>query len=64
MLLAVSDDGIGIQGNVDFSEKSGMGVNLVKLMAKQVRGEITCENDNGFACRILIPTLDRIFPAK
>jgi len=45
--LAVKDNGFGISERVDANESSGFGIELVKMIAKQLEGTFTMENDHG-----------------
>ncbi|TVR91516.1 MAG: hypothetical protein EA428_05565 [Spirochaetaceae bacterium] len=45
--LTISDDGVGIEEGVAGSTSSGFGLAIVKMLAEQLEGAFTMENDNG-----------------
>jgi two-component sensor histidine kinase len=36
--LSVSDDGVGIAGEIDFSKPKSLGMQIVKVLARQLKG--------------------------
>jgi len=53
--LSVSDNGIGIPADVDFSEGNTLGVNLVHALTEQLEGTILIERTRGTRVTITFP---------
>ena len=53
--LIVADDGIGIPENVDVAESESLGLNLIKMLSKQLNATWTLKQDEGTLFRIVIP---------
>ncbi len=51
-VLIVSDNGVGIPPSVDWEKAATLGLQLVKSLATQVRGTVTCRVENGTEFRI------------
>jgi two-component sensor histidine kinase len=45
--IIVQDDGIGFQENNDNESSSGFGIELIKMLTKQLNGTIKFEQNNG-----------------
>lgn len=45
-ILSVADDGIGLPGTVE-TAGTGLGLNMVRGLAQQIRGILSIENDDG-----------------
>jgi len=45
--LIIQDDGVGIQEHIDFENTTSLGLHLVKLLSKQIEGEVKLERENG-----------------
>jgi PAS domain S-box-containing protein len=45
--LTIQDDGIGIDERITDNKSPGFGLTLVKMLAEQLQGTFTVENDNG-----------------
>jgi PAS domain S-box-containing protein len=45
--LIVKDDGVGINKNIDLDKIDTLGLQLVKILAKQIEGNVTLERDKG-----------------
>ncbi|MFH0895833.1 MAG: PAS domain S-box protein [Bacteroidota bacterium] len=50
--LDVSDDGVGMDKNVDFANIKSLGLQLVKTLVDQINGEISINTENGTHYRI------------
>ncbi|MCX6556738.1 MAG: PAS domain S-box protein [Candidatus Aminicenantes bacterium] len=47
VILAISDNGIGMPETVDFENSAGFGLKLVRMLTKQIDGTIRIEHGNG-----------------
>jgi two-component sensor histidine kinase/DNA-binding NarL/FixJ family response regulator len=52
LILSVTDDGVGLPAGMDFSRTGSMGLQLVNLLTRQLRGEISLSNEKGTAFTI------------
>jgi two-component sensor histidine kinase/DNA-binding NarL/FixJ family response regulator len=52
LILSVTDDGVGLPAGMDFSSTGSMGLQLVNLLTRQLRGEISLSNEKGTAFTI------------
>lgn len=50
--LFVSDNGIGIPEKLESDTPGGFGISLIKLLVKQLKGNIAFSSDRGTECRI------------
>ena len=55
VLLAVSDDGIGIPPDLDLKQIRSLGLKLVSSLTSQLRGSIEMSGENGSRFRIVFP---------
>jgi two-component sensor histidine kinase len=55
LLLRVGDTGCGFPEEVDFHTTDSLGLQLVRLMAEQLRGTITLERAEGTHVTVLVP---------
>lgn len=56
-ILQYSDDGIGLPEGFDIEKISSLGMRLVRILAKQIRGVLTIENNPGagMRCTVMFP---------
>ena len=47
MILQIKDDGIGIPDNVDFFNSDSLGLKLVRILTRQLEGELSVETTQG-----------------
>jgi two-component sensor histidine kinase len=47
ILLIYSDNGIGIPDYISFENPNGFGLQLIKMLVKQIKGSIILERKNG-----------------
>jgi two-component sensor histidine kinase len=47
VFLVVHDDGIGLPEGFDIEQSTGLGMNLVRMLCRQLDGTVRIENDNG-----------------
>ena len=52
-ILRVSDTGVGYKENYNFEKSSTLGLNLVKILSKQLKGDVLFENKNGAYCTLI-----------
>jgi two-component sensor histidine kinase/DNA-binding response OmpR family regulator len=52
LILSVTDNGVGLPAGMDFSRTGSMGLQLVNLLTRQLRGEISLSNEKGTAFTI------------
>lgn len=50
--LIVKDNGKGFPKNFDFENTDSLGLKLINILTKQLKGEVICNNDNGAKCVI------------
>lgn len=50
--LIVKDNGRGFSKNFDFENTDSLGLKLINILTKQLKGEVICTNDNGAKCVI------------
>ncbi len=55
MALSVSDDGVGLSEDVDFSGLKSMGLSLVAMLTDQLDGTLSIDRHNGTTFRIVLP---------
>jgi len=53
--LSVSDDGIGISGGVDFSKPKSLGMQIVKILARQLKGSFEVTSRKPATFKISFP---------
>lgn len=53
--LTVEDDGVGLPQELDFRETGTLGLQLVTLLVKQMRGTIELKNASGTIFQIYVP---------
>jgi PAS domain S-box-containing protein len=53
--ITISDDGIGLPKDFDIKQSTGMGLELTKLLTKQLSGTLNIESTKGTLFRIVIP---------
>lgn len=51
--LQVSDTGAGYSENYNFEKSNTLGLNLVKILSKQLNGDVLFENKNGAYCTVI-----------
>lgn len=51
-MLVISDNGLGFPENVDFTNTSSLGLQLVNILVEQLEGAIELENDSGTKFKI------------
>jgi PAS domain S-box-containing protein len=54
-ILEVADNGIGLPEGLQFHEAGTLGLKLVSVLAKQLRGVIQVEREGGTAIRVIFP---------
>src|SRR5260221_11510097 len=47
ILLKITDNGVGLPGNFDFSRNNSLGMQLIRLFAEQLEGELLFRGMNG-----------------
>jgi len=52
-ILRVNDNGVGYKENYNFEKSSTLGLNLVKILAKQLKGDVLFENKKGAYCTLI-----------
>lgn len=52
-ILRVSDTGSGYSENYNFEKSNTLGLNLVKILSKQLKGDVLFENKNGAYCTLI-----------
>ncbi len=57
--LIVADDGVGLPTGFDPGEQKHLGLLLIAMLARQIRGTLACEQDNGARFRIRFPLQER-----
>jgi two-component sensor histidine kinase len=53
--LIVSDNGVGLPGNIDIQKPSTFGLNLVHLLTQQLEGKIEVNREKGTSFTISFP---------
>ncbi len=53
--LCIADNGVGLQSQNPNRSGSGMGLELVELLARQIGGEFTAESGAGYTARVTFP---------
>jgi len=51
--LVISDDGCGMPEGFDIGASSSLGLRLVRILSKQIHGELSVSNDNGTRFRVI-----------
>jgi PAS domain S-box-containing protein len=51
--LVISDDGAGIPDNFDIGASSSLGLRLVRILSKQIHGELSVSNKHGTQFRVI-----------
>ena len=54
-IITVSDNGIGIPDDMDFENRSSLGMKLVKALVRQLNGEMKVSENNGTKVSISFP---------
>ena len=47
IMLTIKDNGVGIETSDEINSTSGFGLTIVKMLAEQLNGTFTINNDNG-----------------
>ncbi len=55
LIFKYCDNGVGIPNEVITDKRSGLGLNLIHLLADQVGGKLTLSGKNGTVCTVIIP---------
>jgi two-component sensor histidine kinase len=55
MILAVSDDGVGIPEGMESGKQDSLGLHLVRNLASQLGGTVEVRRDGGTTFRITFP---------
>jgi two-component sensor histidine kinase/CheY-like chemotaxis protein len=55
IVLAVADDGVGMPADVDPRNSKSLGLEIVRILTKQLKGSLEIERENGTAVRITFP---------
>jgi len=55
VLLGVSDNGVGFPEGLDFTRTETLGLQIVNLLTRQLRGTIELRNDGGASFVIRFP---------
>jgi len=55
MLLEVCDTGVGLPQGMEPQRVQTLGLQLVTMLAQQLKGEVHFENQGGACCRVLLP---------
>ncbi|MBT3342188.1 MAG: hypothetical protein HN404_04240 [Gemmatimonadetes bacterium] len=55
VVLRVADDGVGLAEGFDPATSTGLGVQLVKALSQQMRGEIAWHNESGVTVELRFP---------
>ena len=53
--LEVSDDGVGLPPGVDLQSSGSLGMQLIRMLSKQVGADLLIEGTHGMSVRMLIP---------
>jgi len=53
--LEISDNGIGLRQNMDIKNAPSMGLQLVDILARQLKGSVTVERNQGTQFKIIFP---------
>ncbi|MFZ6031129.1 MAG: PAS domain S-box protein [Chloroflexota bacterium] len=53
--LTVRDNGVGLPAGLDPNTTNSMGLQLVHMLARQLQGQLTVENEKGVVCRVVFP---------
>ncbi|HEY4286398.1 MAG TPA: sensor histidine kinase [Puia sp.] len=53
ILLRIADNGIGLPGNFDFNRNNSLGMQLIRLFAEQLEGELFFEGKDGVEITLL-----------
>ena len=62
LVFSVTDNGCGIAKDVDWEHTGSLGLNLVRMLTRQLRGTITLSRENGTAFILSIPRDERRLP--
>ena len=52
LLLTITDNGIGLPANYDFTKKASFGIRLMQGLSKQMGGSFKIENNNGVTIQV------------
>lgn len=55
LLLLVQDDGVGLPKDLEVQNPKTLGLNLIRILAKQLHGEMSLHSENGTAFRLTFP---------
>ncbi|MET0414331.1 MAG: PAS domain S-box protein [Polyangiaceae bacterium] len=55
VMLAVTDDGVGIQADLDHTNTKSLGMQLIVGLVEQLRGRLEIVQDGGTSCRVTFP---------
>src|SRR5260221_7644067 len=53
ILLKITDNGVGLPGNFDFSRNNSLGMQLIRLFAEQLEGELLFRGRDGVEITLL-----------
>lgn len=53
--FAFADNGIGMEENFDFERASSMGLRMIRILSKQLRGQVQFGTKGGFSYRLTLP---------
>ncbi len=54
-VLTVEDDGIGLPAGFDAQEQESMGIYLVRILTRQLRGALQVDQDGKTQFRVVFP---------
>jgi two-component sensor histidine kinase len=55
MQLTVRDNGVGIPGSLDWRYTGSLGLHLVQMLTRQLRGTVDLSREGGTEFRFIIP---------
>jgi len=59
LTLTVSDDGVGLPADLDLKQAQSLGLQLVNLLARQIKGTVEVDRSAGTTFRITFPPVER-----
>jgi PAS domain S-box-containing protein len=62
MRITVRDNGVGIPGSLDWRYAESLGLHLVQMLTRQLRGTVELSRDGGTEFRFTIPVKEGILP--
>ncbi|MCU0845548.1 MAG: PAS domain S-box protein [Spirochaetes bacterium] len=54
-VISVADNGVGLPSDIELGKSDGFGLKLVKLLAKQIKGEIMIKRGTGTKLELIFP---------